>query len=372
MKERYFTSESVTEGHPDKICDQISDAILDKHLLDDPYAKCAIECMVTGNCLFIAGEVASSVEVNIEGVARSVISDIGYIDPELGFSDQCEIQLRIQKQAPALNKNASAERPGAGDQGIMFGYACDDTEEYLPLPIYLAHQLAKRLAHIRKTGIMPLLRPDGKTQVTVNWRDEEILIDNIVIASQHSPDISQEELKKKLKKEIMQAVPRKFRNSEIHVYINAAGDFIDGGPVADTGLTGRKIIVDTYGGWARHGGGAFSGKDATKVDRSGSYMARHMAKNVVASNLSKKCEVQLAYVIGKENPVSLRVDTFGTGNIPDFEIEVMLKDNFDLSLYGIIEYLQLREPVYRQVASYGHFGRSELRLSWEQIKELKR
>ena len=372
MKERYFTSESVTEGHPDKICDQISDAILDKHLLDDPYAKCAIECMVTGNCLVIAGEVASNVEVNIEGVARRVISDIGYIDPELGFSDQCEIQLRVQKQAPALNKNASAERPGAGDQGIMFGYACDDTEEYLPLPIYLAHQLAKHLAHIRKTGIMPLLRPDGKTQVTVNWRDEEIHIDNIVIAAQHSPDISQEELKKKLKKEIMQAVPRKFRNSEIHVYINAAGDFIDGGPVADTGLTGRKIIVDTYGGWARHGGGAFSGKDATKVDRSGSYMARHMAKNVVASNLSKKCEVQLAYVIGKESPVSLRVDTFGTGNIPDFEIEVMLKDNFDLSLYGIIEYLQLREPVYRQVASYGHFGRSELRLSWEQIKELKR
>lgn len=371
MQKRYFTSESVTEGHPDKICDQISDAILDEYLLDDPKAKCAIECMVTGNCLIVAGEVTSDVEVNIEEVSRRVISDIGYIDPELGFSNQCEIQLRIQKQATTLNKNASEERPGAGDQGIMFGYACDDTEEYLPLPIYLAHQLAKRLAHIRKTGIIPLLRPDGKTQVTVSLKDEEIHIDNIVIAAQHSPNISQKELKKKLKKEIMQVVPIKLRKSGILVHINAAGDFIDGGPVADTGLTGRKIIVDTYGGWARHGGGAFSGKDATKVDRSGSYMARHMAKSVVASGLSKECEVQLAYVIGKENPVSLRVDTFGTGNIPDFEIEFMLKENFDLSLYGIIEYLQLRAPVYRQVASYGHFGRSELQLSWEQIKELK-
>ena len=372
MKERYFTSESVTEGHPDKICDQISDAIIDKYLLDDPYAKCAIECMATGNHLVIAGETTSDAEVDIKEVARGVIRDIGYIDPDLGFSDQCEIQLLIQKQASTLNENASAERPGAGDQGIMFGYACDDTEEYLPLPIYLANKLSKRLAHIRKTGIMPLLRPDGKTQVTVKWRDKDIYIDNIVIAAQHSPDISQEELKKKLKKEIMEAVPAKFRNPDIHVYINAAGDFEEGGPAADTGLTGRKIIVDTYGGWARHGGGAFSGKDATKVDRSGSYMARHIAKSVVASKLSKKCEVQLAYVIGKENPVSLRVDTFGTGNIPDFDIEVILKDNFDLSLYRIIEYLQLRKPVYRQVASYGHFGRSELQLSWEQIKELNR
>jgi len=371
MQKRYFTSESVAEGHPDKICDQISDAILDKHLLDDPYAKCAIECMVTGNCLIIAGEATSDVEINIEEVARRVISDIGYIDPELGFSDQCEIQLLIQKQATTLNKNASLERPGAGDQGIMFGYACDDTEEYLPLPIYLAHQLAKHLAHLRKTGIIPLLRPDGKTQVTVSLKNEEIHIDNIVIAAQHSPDIDQEELKKSLKKEIMQAVPITFRKSGTLVRINAAGDFIDGGPIADTGLTGRKIIVDTYGGWARHGGGAFSGKDATKVDRSGSYMARHMAKSVVASDISKKCEVQLAYAIGQENPVSLRVDTFGTGNIPDFKIEDLLKDNFDLSLYGIIEYLQLRAPIYRQVASYGHFGRSELRLSWEQVKELK-
>jgi S-adenosylmethionine synthetase len=371
MQERYFTSESVTEGHPDKICDQISDAILDEYLIDDPYAKCAIECMATGNCLVIAGESTSNTEIDIEGVARSVISDIGYTDTELGFTDQCEIQLRIQKQAPVLNKNASAERPGAGDQGLMFGYACDDTEGFLPLPIYLAHQLAKRLAQIRKTGIAPFLRPDGKTQVTVSWKDEGIRIDNIVIAAQHSPDVGQEELRKKLKKEVMQTVPRKFRNSEIPVYINAAGDFIIGGPVADTGLTGRKIMVDTYGGWARHGGGAFSGKDATKVDRSGSYMARHMAKSVVASGLSKECEIQLAYVIGKENPVSLRVNTFSTGNIPDFEIEDILKKKFDLSLYGIIECLKLRAPVYSQVASYGHFGRNELQLSWEQIKELK-
>ena len=367
---RYFTSESVTEGHPDKICDQISDGILDSYLQVDPFAKCAIECMVTGNLLIIAGEVATDSEILIENIAKEVIREIGYTDPCLGFSDHCEIQLRIQKQAPELNRNASLERPGAGDQGLMFGYACDHTEEFLPWPIYLSHKLARHLAHLRKSGIAPFLLPDGKTQVTVSWHDGEINIDNIVIAAQHSAEIRRQELKEILFPEIMQVLPKGITKHEFPIHINSAGEFIKGGPEADTGLTGRKIIVDTYGGWARHGGGAFSGKDATKVDRSGHYMARHMAKSVVSSNLAKECEIQLAYAIGKENPVSVRVDTHGTGTIADFEIENFLKGHFDLSLYGIIEHLQLRKPVYRQVASYGHFGRNDLQLTWETAEEL--
>ncbi len=367
---RYFTSESVTEGHPDKICDQISDAILDSYLQIDPNAKCAIECMVTGNFLIIAGELASDSEIDIENVAREVIRDIGYTDPGLGFSDHCEIQIRIQKQAPELNRNASLKRPGAGDQGLMFGYACDHTEDYLPVPIYLAHKLAKHLAYLRKTGKTPFLLPDGKTQVTVNWNDVQITIDNIVIAAHHTSELNRDELNEILFPEIMQVLPKRLTNDEFPVHINSAGDFINGGPAADTGLTGRKIIVDTYGGWARHGGGAFSGKDATKVDRSGHYMARHMAKSVVASGLAKECEIQLAYAIGREHPVSVRVDTLGTGTITDSEIKNLLKRHFDLSLYGIIEHLQLRNPVYRQVASYGHFGRNDLQLTWEAIEKL--
>ncbi|MFC1866555.1 methionine adenosyltransferase [Thermodesulfobacteriota bacterium] len=371
MRERLFTSESVTEGHPDKICDQISDAILDSYLMADPNAKCAVECMVTGNRLIIAGEVASDAEVDIAEVARQTIRDIGYTDPKMGFSDQCEIRRLIKQQSQALTRNASLDRPGAGDQGLMFGYACDNPDqEYMPLPIYLAHQLAKHMAEIRKNGVAPFLRPDGKTQVTVKWCDDEISIDNIVIASHHSPDIKSDELKGILRNEMMQVIPEQYRNDNFPFHINAAGDFVVGGPAADTGLTGRKIIVDTYGGWARHGGGAFSGKDATKVDRSGNYMARHMAKSVVASALAKECEIQLAYVIGKESPVSVRVDTFGTGAIPEGQIELMLEDNFDLSLAGIIDYLSLRKPEFRQVAAYGHFGRSDLRLAWETTKKL--
>jgi S-adenosylmethionine synthetase len=368
--DRYFTSESVTEGHPDKICDQISDAILDSYLEIDPYAKCAIECMVTGNHLIIAGETASCAEVNIEEVARGVIRDIGYTDPELGFSDQCDIQVLIHSQSRELNDNASKKRPGAGDQGLMFGYAIDNPDlEYMPLPIYLAHKLAKQLAHIRKNAIASFLGPDGKTQVTVKWRNGEISIDNIVIAAHHTLGIKRDDIDI-IRNEMMQVIPEPYRNENIPFHINGAGDFTVGGPVADTGLTGRKIIVDTYGGWARHGGGAFSGKDATKVDRSGSYMARHMAKTLVASVLAKECEIQLAFVIGKEEPVSIRVDTFGTGAIPDHEIEEILRKNFDLSLAGIIKHLGLRKPVYKKVAAYGHFGRDDLQLSWESIKKL--
>ena len=367
---RYFTSESVTEGHPDKICDQISDAILDSYLQIDTYAKCAIECMVTGNSLIIAGEVGSDLEVDTENIAREVIREIGYTDPHLGFSDHCEIQMLIQKQAPELNRNASLERPGAGDQGIMFGYACDHTEEFLPLPIYLAHKLARHLTYLRKSGKIPFLLPDGKTQVTVNYNNGVINIDNIVIAAHHSAEITGDELNKILLPEMMQILPKESTHVEFPVHINSAGEFIKGGPAADTGLTGRKIIVDTYGGWARHGGGAFSGKDATKVDRSGHYMARHMAKSVVSSDLAKECEIQLAYAIGKKNPVSLRVDSHGTSTIPDVEIENILKRHFDLSLYEIIEHLQLRKPVYRQVAAYGHFGRNDLQLAWETIENL--
>lgn len=367
----YFTSESVTEGHPDKICDQVSDAILDTYLQSDPYAKCAVECMVTGNHLIMAGEVTSNADVDAEQVARQVIRDIGYADPDLRFSDQCEIQVLLQRQSTELTKAVSKDRPGAGDQGLMFGYAIDNPDaEYMPIPIYLAHGLAKHLAHLRKTGATPFLRPDGKTQVTVRFDDHGLYVENVVIAAHHRPDIGADELRTILRDEVMQVIPEKYKQGDFPVFINAAGLFTIGGPAADTGLTGRKIIVDTYGGWVRHGGGAFSGKDSTKVDRSGSYMARHMAKSVVASGLAKECQIQLAYVIGRENPVSVMVDTFGTGTKGDAEIERLLLREFDLSLLGIIDHLQLRRPVFRQVACYGHFGRSDLRLAWEEIKKL--
>jgi S-adenosylmethionine synthetase len=365
--QKFFTSESVTEGHPDKLCDQVSDAILDAYLIEDPYAKCAIECMATGNTLIIAGEVASEAVVNVEEEARKTIRKIGYTDSSSGFSDQCEIQLRLQKQSRELNTNASRERPGAGDQGMMFGYACDHTDEYMPVPIYLAQRLARQLTLLRKTGSVPGLQPDGKTQVTMCYSKDGFYIKNVVIATQHSPEASTQEISKILWPKMIQVIPAEFLNAEFPVFINAAGDFITGGPAADTGLTGRKIIVDTYGGWARHGGGAFSGKDSTKVDRSGSYMARFIAKNVVASLMAKECEIQLAFVIGEEKPISVRVDTFGSGTLPDAEIESYIDEKFDMSVYGIIEQLQLRRPVYKQVASYGHFGRSDLNLSWEKI-----
>jgi len=365
-----FTSESVTEGHPDKVCDQISDAILDAYLTEDPYAKCAIECMATGNTLIIAGEVSSKAVINIEKVARKTIQEIGYTDSSSGFSDQCEIQLRVQKQSVELNKNASQKRPGAGDQGLMFGYACDHTDEYMPVPIYLAQRLARELTQLRKSGAVPGLRPDGKTQVTMSYDDDGVYIHNVVIATQHSKDISTQEISNTLWPKIKHVIPDEFIKSDFLVFINAAGDFITGGPAADTGLTGRKIIVDTYGGWARHGGGSFSGKDCTKVDRSGSYMTRYIAKNVVASGMAKECEIQIAFVIGEEKPVSVRVDTFGTGAVPDSKIESYINQRFDLSVYGIIEQLQLRKPVYKQVAAYGHFGRSDLNLTWEKIVKI--
>jgi len=364
---KYFTSESVTEGHPDKLCDLISDAILDGYLTQDPYSKCAIECLATGNILIVAGEVTSDAVIDIKKVARKTILEIGYTDSSSGFSDQCDIQLRVQRQSPELNTNASQERPGAGDQGLMFGYACDHTDEYLPVPIYLAQSLARKLTLLRKTNAVPGLRPDGKTQVTMCYGDDEPYISNVVIATQHSPETSTQEFKDFLWQQMMQVIPTKFIKDKFPVFINAAGDFITGGPAADTGLTGRKIIVDTYGGWARHGGGAFSGKDCTKVDRSGSYMARHIAKNVVAAGMAKECEIQLAFVIGEEKPVSVRVDTFGTGAVPDAEIESYINKRFDLSVYGIIEQLQLRSPIYQQVAAYGHFGRNDLDLPWEKI-----
>ena len=373
-----FTSESVTEGHPDKLCDQISDAVLDAILAKDPMARVACETCATTGLVQVMGEITTSTYVAMDEIARQVIRDIGYTSSDLCFDgNSCAVLTAVHAQSPdiamgvdnALETRGQAVEAshGAGDQGMMFGYACNQTPELMPLPISLAHRLTRRLTEVRKNGTLPWLRPDGKSQVTVEYEDgKPVAVDTVVISAQHDEQVSRRELEDGILTEVIhKVIPQQFWKQDTKVYINPTGRFVLGGPAGDTGLTGRKIIVDTYGGYARHGGGAFSGKDPSKVDRSACYAARYVAKNLVAAGLADECEVTLAYAIGVAQPVSVQVSTFGTGKLPEDELGRLVRKHFDLSPDGIIRMLDLRRPIYRQTAAYGHFGRTDIDLPWE-------
>lgn len=385
---KLFTSESVTEGHPDKICDQISDAVLDEILANDPKGRVAVETLITNGICFVAGEVTTDTYVDIPSIAREVIKDIGYDDAEYGFHwETSGVASAIQPQSGDIAQGVDPHQVkksgkvvkedlakiGAGDQGLMFGYACKQTPELMPLPIVLAHKLTARLSEVRKKGIIKGLRPDGKSQVTVEYEGSKVKrVHTVLLAAQHDPNVKLSKMKKDLTRAVIEKViPKKLLDKQTKIYINTTGKFVVGGPQADTGLTGRKIIVDTYGGYARHGGGALSGKDPTKVDRSGVYMARYAAKNLVAAGLADELELQVSYAIGKPEPLSVRVDTFGTGGLPDDEIAEIAIQVFDFRPGMIIKNLDLRKPWYRQVAAYGHFGRSKLKLPWEKTDKVR-
>ena len=369
MKRYYFTSESVTEGHPDKLSDLISDSILDECLKQDKNARVAVETFVSGNTVTIAGQITTNAEFDIDKLVRKTIKEIGYDNAEIDMDYRtCKIDVNITKQSSDIAMGV--DMGGAGDQGIMFGYASDETENYMPYAINMAHKLSKRLAEVRKKGIIPYLRPDGKVQVTVEYEDEAPKrIETILISTQHNADVSQEDLRKDVIENVINVmVPAEMMDENTKIYVNPTGRFVIGGPLGDTGLTGRKIIVDTYGGYARHGGGAFSGKDASKVDRSAAYMLRHIAKNIVANGYAKKCEIQVSYAIGMKEPLSIYINTFGTGRKSDEELVELIKRNFELTPNGMIEYLGLREPIYTRTTNYGHFGKDNL--SWEKIIKL--
>lgn len=378
---KLFTSESVTEGHPDKLCDLISDSVLDACLKEDEFSRVACETVAGKGQILVTGEITSNAKVDIEQIVRNTLRDVGYDNEKTDIDYKtCKVLLNISKQSSdiALGVDKSLEEKkgdkvkseGAGDQGIMFGFATDETESFMPMPIYLAHRLAERLTYVRKKGILPYLRPDGKVQVTVEYdKDVPKRIDTVVVSSQHLEEVSLETLRERIIKEvILNVIPEELLDKDTKYYINPTGRFVIGGPLGDSGLTGRKIIVDTYGGYSRHGGGAFSGKDPTKVDRSAAYMARYIAKNIVANGYAKKCEIQFSYAIGVAKPISIYVDTFGTGNISDSEIVKKIYKNFDLTPAGIISTLDLRKPIYTKTTNYGHFGKKDL--AWEQIVKM--
>ena len=390
MSKILFTSESVTEGHPDKICDRISDSILDALLEQDPMSRVACETAITTGLVLVMGEITTSATVDYQKIVRDTIKEIGYDDSEKGFDcSTCGVMIAIDKQSAdiALGVDKALEAKltdseigaiGAGDQGLMFGYATNETEDFMPYPIYLAHKLTRQLSKVRKEGTLSYLRPDGKSQVTVEYDKDgkPLRLDAVVVSSQHSEDVTWEQIKADIKKYVIDPIlPKELLDDETKIYINPTGRFVIGGPAGDSGVTGRKIIVDTYGGWARHGGGSFSGKDSTKVDRSASYAARYVAKNLVAAGLCEKAEIQLSYAIGVASPTSVRIDTFGTGKLPDEKLADIILENFDLRPAGIIQKLNLRRPIYKETASYGHFGRNDLDLPWEKtdkVEDLKK
>ena len=388
MEKLLFTSESVTEGHPDKICDQISDAILDAMLEQDPMSRVACETCTTTGLVMVMGEITSNAKVDIQNIVRDTVREIGYTRGKYGFdADTCAVMVALDKQSAdiAMGVDRALEAKehtmseeeiaaiGAGDQGMMFGFATNETEEYMPYPIALAHKLARQLTKVRKDGTLSYLRPDGKTQVTVEYDDngKAVRLDAVVLSTQHDPDITQEQIHEDIRKYVFDVIlPAEMVDENTKFFINPTGRFVIGGPHGDSGLTGRKIIVDTYGGYARHGGGAFSGKDCTKVDRSAAYAARYVAKNLVAAGIADKCEIQLSYAIGVANPTSIMVDTFGTGKLSNSRIVEIIRDNFDLRPAGIIRMLDLRRPIYKQTAAYGHFGRNDLDLPWEKLDKV--